>query len=226
VPAILWAWYPGQEGGHAVADVLLGGTGAVGGGEVDPGGRLPCTMPQRIEDTPAYLDVPPDPGHLRYQEGVFCGHRWYDARLIDPAFPFGHGLSYTTWELGAPVVASGSSFEPGTTVEVHVDVANTGARAGTQVVQLYVADLESSVRRPRRELRAFAKVALGAGERTTARLSLPPRAFAFWSERLGCWHAEAGEFALVVGTSSRALTGSTTVTLTSEWTAPASEPLV
>nr|MBA2283132.1 glycoside hydrolase family 3 C-terminal domain-containing protein [Acidimicrobiia bacterium] len=217
VPAVLWAWYPGQEGGRAVADVLFG--------VADPGGHLPCTMPVRLEDTPAFLDVPPDPGHLRYQEGVFCGHRWYDARDIAPAFPFGHGLSYTSWSVGPPVVVDGPTVEPGACVEVDVEVANTGDRPGTQVVQLYVGDVQASVRRAPRELRAFTKVALAAGERRTVRLELPPRAFAFWDEQLGCWHAEAGEFELATGSSSRDLAGRTTVTLAGDWTAPASAPL-
>ena len=88
-PAVVWCWLPGQEGGRAIADVLTG--------VVDPGGRLPCTLAARLEDTPALLDSPPDPGVIRYQEGVFSGHRWYDLRRIEPAFPFGHGLSYTSF---------------------------------------------------------------------------------------------------------------------------------
>jgi beta-glucosidase len=217
VPAVLWAWYPGQEGGHAIADVLTGAA--------DPGGRLPCTMPRRIEDTPAFLDVPPDPGHLRYQEGVFCGHRWYDARLVEPAFPFGHGLSYTSFAIGEPTVVGGAAFDPGTTVTVDVPVTNTGDRTGTEVVQVYVEDPVASVRRPPRELKAFAKVALEPGESTTVRLALPPRAFAFWDAAGEQWKAEAGEFVLHVGRSSRDLAQAATVTLGGDWTAPASAPL-
>ena len=161
VPGLLWCWLPGQEGGRAIADVLFG--------DVDPGGRLPCTMPARLEDTPAFLDTPPDPGVLRYQEGVFAGHRWYDARGIEPAFPFGFGLSYASCAVGAPRVAA-PTVEPGGVVEVDVEVTNTSDRAGSEVVQLYVGDPDASVRRAPRELRTFAKVHLAPGEPRDVRL--------------------------------------------------------
>jgi len=215
-PALLWCWLPGQEGGRAIADVLTG--------VVDPGGRLPCTLPARMEDTPALLDSPPDPGVLRYQEGVFCGHRWYDLRGIEPAFPFGHGLSYTTFTLGSPRVAS-ISVEPGAVVDVVVPVTNTGGRAGTTVVQLYVGDSDASVRRPVRELRAFAKVEMEPGASTDVHLRLTMRHLAFWDPTTDRWTAEAGEFRLWAGQSSRNLTDPTTVVLTDAWTATASDPL-
>jgi beta-glucosidase len=214
-PGLLWCWLPGQEGGRAIADVLVGA--------VDPGGRLPCTMPARLEHTPAYLDTPPDPGVLRYQEGVFAGHRWYDGRRIDPAFPFGFGLSYTSWSVGAarataPTVAAGGE------IEVAVAVANTGERSGSTVVQLYVGDPEASVRRAPRELRTFAKVHLAAGESTEVSLRLGMRDLAFWDPVSGAWMAEAGEFLLWAGSSSRALAEPASVVLTERWTAPASAP--
>ena len=192
VPGLLWCWLPGQEGGRAVADVLFG--------DADPGGRLPCTLPVRLEDTPALLDTPPDPGVLRYQEGVFAGHRWYDVRGIEPAFPFGFGLSYTTFAVGAPQVAS-PTVEPGGTVDVLVEVTNTGDRPGSEVVQLYVGDPEASVRRPVRELRAFAKVHLDSGESTGVRLRLTMRDLAFWDPVSSAWLAEPGE--LLCGRGSR-----------------------
>jgi beta-glucosidase len=211
VPAVLWCWYPGQEGGHAIADVLLG--------DADPGGRLPCTMPRRIEDTPAFLDVPPEPGVLRYQEGVHCGHRWYDARLVEPAFPFGHGLSYTRFSIGAPEVGA-DTIHPGESLEVDVEVANIGDRRGSEVVQVYVADPEASVRRPARELRGFAKVTLAPGETALVRFTLEMRDLAFWDRRAHAWRAEAGLFAIHVGRSSRDLPGIAEVTLTADWTSP------
>ncbi len=215
VPALLWCWLPGQEGGRAVADVLSG--------DADPGGRLPCTFPARLADTPALLDTPPDPGVLRYQEGVFAGHRWYDVREIEPAFPFGHGLSYSTFALSAPRAAA--TVEPGGVVVVEVDVANTGDRAGTEVVQLYVGDVEASVRRPIRELRGFAKVALEAGASTTVSLELTMRDLAFWDAATSCWRAEPGEMVLWAGRSSRSLGPPVTVVLTGGWTATAADPL-
>jgi beta-glucosidase len=215
VPAVLWCWYPGQEGGRAVADVLSG--------DVDPGGRLPCTMPQRIEHTPAFFDTPPDPGVLRYQEGVFCGHRWYDARHIEPAFPFGHGLSYTTFELG-PIALSTDTLEPGAALDVVVPIRNTGRRPGREVVQLYLGDDEATVRRAPRELRGFAKVELAAGEVTEVRLPLGPRELAFWDARSGCWRAEAGRFTVWAGRSSRDLEAPASFELTADWTAAPSDP--
>ena len=208
VPGLLWCWYPGQEGGRAVADVLLG--------EVDPGGRLPCTMPQRLEDTPAFLDTPPDPGVLRYQEGVFCGHRWYDGRAIEPAFPFGHGLSYTTFEIGAPVVDG---------LRISVPVTNTGSRSGREVVQVYVGDPVATVRRAPRELRGFAKVALEPGATEVVDLVLTPRDLAFWDAPRSTWRAEAGEFLVWAGWSSRDLGIPAVLTLDADWVAPASAPL-
>ena len=193
VPAVLWCWYPGQESGRGIADVLSG--------DVDPGGRLPCTMPVRIEHTPAFLDTPPDPGVLRYQEAVFCGHRWYDARHIEPAFPFGHGLSYTSFELGDPQL-SADAIGPGESIHVVVPVRNTGVRSGREVVQLYLGDDEATVRRAPRELRGFAKVELEAGGTTEVRLELGPRELAFWDARSGCWRAEAGRFTVWIGRSS------------------------
>jgi beta-glucosidase len=215
VPGLLWCWLPGQEGGRAVADVLFG--------DADPGGRLPCTMPVQLEDTPAFLDTPPDPGVLRYQEGVFTGHRWYDARRIEPAFPFGFGLSYATCTVGPPRVAS-PTLEPGGVVDVTVEVANRSDRAGSEVVQLYVGDVDASVRRPPRELRTFAKVHLAPGETREVHLRLNMRDLCFWDPVTSAWVAEPGEVTLWSGTSSRSLSEPTSVTLTQRWTSPASGP--
>jgi beta-glucosidase len=214
VPAVLFGWYPGQEGGRGLADVLTGAA--------DPGGRLPCTMPRRLADTPAFLDTPPDPGVLRYQEGAFCGHRWYDARLIEPAFPFGHGLSYTTFAIGRPRLLS-DEVEPGEPAVVEVTVTNTGDRPGTEVVQLYDGDDEATVRRAPRELRGFAKVALAPGEERDVTFALAPRDLAFWDAAAAGWRAEAGTFRVWAGRSSRDLGEPVAFTLTGGWTAPPSD---
>jgi beta-glucosidase len=216
VPGMLWCWLPGQEGGRAVADVLFG--------DADPGGRLPCTLPARLEHTPAFLDTPPDPGVLRYQEGVFCGHRWYDVRGIEPAFPFGYGLSYTVFSMDPPLVAS-PTVESGGLVDVQLHVANTGDRSGSEVVQLYLGDPEASVRRPLRELRTFAKVHLDAGASVGISLQLDMRHLAFWDPRSDAWVAEPGEYRLWAGSSSRALSEPTSFVLTERWSAPASGPV-
>jgi beta-glucosidase len=216
VPSVLWCWYPGQEGGHGLADVLTGAA--------EPGGRLPCTMPQRIEHTPAFLDTPPDPGVLRYQEGTFLGHRWYDAREVEPAFPFGHGLGYTTFEVGTPVAPS-DPIAPGEEVVVEIPVANTGDRAGATVVQLYVGDEVASVRRAPRELRGFAKVHLEPGTSTTVRLVRGPRELGFGDGRAGGWGAVAGSFLLWAGLSSRQLADPARISLAADWTAPPAGPV-
>ena len=146
---------------------------------------------------------------MHYEEGVFVGYRWYDARGIEPRFCFGHGLSYTSFELEAPAVSdcevTVDQLAAGATVRIGVRVHNTGARRGAEVVQCYVHDAEASVDRPVHELKAFAKVALepgGAGEVT---MELDRRAFAFWSVDRDDWVVEPGEFELRIGTSSRAI---------------------
>jgi beta-glucosidase len=213
VPAVLWGWYPGQGGGQAIAEVLAG--------MADPGGRLPCTLPATLEQTPAHLDVPPDPGHLRYGERVFVGHRWFDAHGIEPAFPFGHGLSYASFDMSPPSVPP--EVDPGDDVSVSVTVRNTSTRAGTEVVQLYLGgNRPGAARHPVRSLRSFAKVALEPGEERAVTLTLGPRDLAWWDEGGQVWRAEAGTYEVVAGRSSRQLAGAATFELRAEWTAPAS----
>lgn len=191
VGAVVMAWYPGEEGAEALADVLLG--------ERNPSGRLPVTFPLRLEDTPAFLHYPGERGEVRYGEEVFVGYRWYDTRAIEPAFCFGHGLSYTSFAYGDLRV----DHRHGWDVSVDVAVTNVGERAGAEVIQLYVRDVEASVARPDQELKAFAKVELAPGQRSTVRLALDERSFAFWDVATGGWTAEPGEFELRIGASSR-----------------------
>jgi beta-glucosidase len=186
VAAIMYAWFPGEEWGNALADVVSG--------DASPSGKLPTTIPKRLEDTPAFTNYPGERGQVRYGEGVYVGYRWYDARGVAPRFPFGHGLSYTTFEIGAPV------FDGGT---LRCAVTNTGAVAGAEVVQCYVRDVECSVARPSQELKAFAKVQLDPGETKEVKLELDDRAFAFWDIGAHDWTVEPGEFELLVGTCSR-----------------------
>jgi beta-glucosidase len=170
--ALAQVWFGGQEMGNGVLDVITGGT--------DPGGRLPMTVPQRLEHNPSFGNFPPEHGEIRYGEGLLLGYRWYEARHLPPRFPFGHGLSYTTFRIGAPRL-SAPTFEPGSMLRVEVDVTNTGAGAGTEVVQCYVGDPGARVQRPLKELKAFAKVGLDPGATTTVTLALDDRAFAYWS---------------------------------------------
>jgi beta-glucosidase len=199
--AVLFAWYGGQEIGNAVADVLLG--------TADPSGRLPTSFPRRLEDVAchAFADArvyPGRDGKVIYAEGVFSGYRHFDAHRIAPRFPFGHGLSYARFEYGPLTLARGS-VAPGEAVEARIEIRNAGARPGQEVVQLYVADLDASVPRPKQELAAFAKLALAPGEAATVVLKLEPRAFAFFDVAKNAWVVEPGSFELRAGRSSRAI---------------------
>lgn len=211
VPAVLQAWYPGQECGNAIADVLLGAA--------EPGGRLPQTWPLRLEDTVAFGDPAQYPGvdgHVRYGEDVFIGYRHYQAKALAVQFPFGHGLSYTTFDYG-PVRGVPVTFGPGDSMTLEVDVRNTGNRAGQAVVQLYVSDAQASVARPGRELKAFAKLHLAAGASGTAKLTLTMRAFAFYDVAHKRWTAEAGSFGLHFGTTADSTFANYSVVLTGNW---------
>ncbi|GLQ54171.1 glycosyl hydrolase [Devosia nitrariae] len=197
VAAVLQAWYPGQEAGNAIADVLTGAA--------EPGGRLPQTFPVKWTDNPTNSqDVEVYPGldgKVRYEEGVFVGYRHYDKHGIAPLFPFGYGLSYTSFALSDLAVDDGQ-FEADGSVTVSVTLANTGERPGVCVVQLYVTDDIASLDRPHKELKAFAKASLKPGESRRLDLRLDARAFAFYSTSARHWLVEAGDFTLRVGTSS------------------------
>lgn len=193
VAAVLSAWYPGQEAGNAIADVLTGAA--------EPGGRLPQTFPVRWADNPAHSQdreiYPGLNGRVRYEEGIFIGYRHYDRLGIAPLFPFGFGLSYTTFELASLSVDT-SRFEADGAVVVSADVTNTGARSGSVVVQVYVHDVASSLPRPEKELKGFAKLALAAGETRRVSLALDARAFAFYSPNAQHWLVEKGSFVIRV----------------------------
>jgi beta-glucosidase len=200
VPAVLQLWFPGQELGDALVDVLTGDT--------EPGGRLPTTFPKRLEDTPAFAHYPgAGDGKAVYAEGLFIGHRWYDREGIEPLFPFGYGLGYTTFELGTATVAGG--LEHGVTVDI--EVHNTGDRAGSEVVQLYVEPPAGDPARPLRHLGGFARIELDPGARGTASITLERRAFASWID--GAWAVTPGEYVLHAGRSSRDLARAGSITV-------------
>ncbi len=187
---VLYAWFPGEAFGPALVDVLSGAR--------EPGGRLPISIGRRHEDYAAW-DTKPVDGRLEYPESVFVGYRHFDAAGIEPEFCFGHGLGYGAWEyegleLSTPELTAG---EP---LSVAVTVRNVGSRRSREIVQLYVADLDASVPRPPRELKAFAPIALDPGEAGTVTLELDSRAFSYWD---GGWRAEPGAFEVLVGRSSR-----------------------
>jgi beta-glucosidase len=200
--AILEGWLLGQAGGGAIADLLAG--------RANPSGRLAETIPLRLQDNPSYLNFPGELGVVRYGEGVFVGYRGYDACEQEVSYPFGHGLSYTSFGYTDLDVALD---EHGGTVAV--TVTNTGSRAGKEVVQVYVGPPASAVARPVRELKAFAKVALEPGESRRVDLRLTRRDLSYFHPRQGRWVLESGEYGVTVGASSRDLRVSATVTVTS-----------
>lgn len=198
VAALVQAWYPGQECGNAIADVLFG--------KITPSGKLPQTFPRRLQDNPAYINYPGENGRVRYGEGIFVGYRYYEKKDVAPLFPFGFGLSYTRFSyanlrLSAPAIA------PDDTLFVQVDVTNAGQYAGQEIVQLYVHDVQASVARPHKELKGFAKVALAPGETATVTIALDRTALAYWDDMRHAWVAEAGEFVVLVGASSQDIRG-------------------
>lgn len=190
VPAIVEGWLLGQAGGGAVADVLYG--------VVNPSARLTETIPVRLADSPAYLDFPGEHSHVRYGEGLFVGYRWYDARELEVTYPFGHGLSYTSF---AYADASVSSDAAGLTVRV--TLTNTGDRAGAEVVQVYTSVAGSRVVRAPRELKGFAKVALAAGESRVVEVPVRRDDLAHWHTGVDRWVVEGGSYTVEVGASSR-----------------------
>jgi beta-glucosidase len=204
--ALVEAWLGGQAAGGAIADVLTG--------TVNPSGRLAETIPHRLEDNSSYLNFPGDSQVVRYGEGLFIGYRGYDKANQDVAFPFGFGLSYTTFALSDLTVVTRGSVAEGTfAATVTVTVTNTGAVDGAEVVQIYVQDVESSVARPVRELKGFAKAALSAGASTQMSVDLDQRAFSYWSTQHSRWTVEAGDFVIGVGPNSRELPLTETITV-------------
>ncbi|MGH9501224.1 MAG: beta-glucosidase family protein [Terriglobales bacterium] len=194
VPALFEAWFPGQEGGGAFAQLLFG--------EVSPSGKLPMTFDRRWEDNPAHDNYYPKTGDqskkVVYAEGVFVGYRGYDKSGLKPLFPFGYGLSYTTFDYKNLTISPASAGQP---VEVHFEVTNTGTRAGAEVAEVYVGDQHASVPRPRKELKGFAKLSLAPGETRQVTVKLDRRAFAFYDVKGHDWKVEPGDFDVYVGKS-------------------------
>ncbi|MFK4730424.1 glycoside hydrolase family 3 C-terminal domain-containing protein [Agromyces mediolanus] len=192
VSAVVEGWLGGQAGGGGVADVLYG--------VVNPSGRLTETIPLRLEDTPAFLDFPGEFGHVRYGEGLFVGYRWYDARDAAVRYPFGHGLSYTSFAYSDLVVSADASG-----LVARVTVTNTGERDGREVVQLYTSLGASAVQRAPRELKGFASVELAAGASQQVEIRVRREDLAYWDVRVDRWVVEGGEYLVSVGASSRDL---------------------
>jgi beta-glucosidase len=195
VPGLIHAWYPGQEGGTALAQILFG--------EFSPSGKLPASFERRWEDNATFGSYYPQKGDKRvdYKEGVFVGYRHFDRSEAKPLFPFGYGLSYTTFQYGNLTIAP-SSADANAPITVSFNVKNIGAREGAEIAELYVGDSHASVPRPVKELKGFAKVSLRPGETKRVSLKLDRRAFSFFDVKKADWNAEPGDFAILVGSSS------------------------
>ncbi len=205
VPAVVQAWYIGSEAGHSIADVLSG--------DVNPSGKLPFTFPAKLEDSPAhklgeYTGVASkDTVRIEYNEGIFVGYRWADKqKKVKPLFAFGHGLSYTQFEYGKPVISAAEMTADGT-LTVSVDVTNIGQREGQEIVQLYIADKKSSLPRPVKELKAFDKVRLAPGETATVTFTIDREDLCFFDDVKHEWVAEPGKFEAIVAAAADNIKG-------------------
>ena len=219
VSAIIYGWYPGQAGMQAIADIMVG--------KINPSGKLPATIEKSFKDSPAYGMIPKGmkvshtaknvnelwiaPRHydVEYKESVLVGYRWYEAKNIEPLFPFGFGLSYTTFELSKAKAAKQISAEK--PLKVTVRLENTGKMAGAEVVQLYVSENNPTVLRPKKELKAFKKVHLEPGKQTTVELELKHSDLAFWNDKTHAWEVNKGTYTLHIGNSSANIAQTLTV---------------
>jgi len=206
VPAILWSWFGGMEAGNAVADLLSG--------KVNPSGKLPFTLPVSLDQSPAHAlgNFPGRDLSVNYEEDILVGYRWFDTKKIVPQFPFGYGLSYTGFSING-FSADKASYGKDETIHAKCTIKNTGSRDGAEVVQLYISDPVCSVLRPEKELKAFEKVFLHAGETKTIELEVKVADLAFYNEEKKAWNVEAGEFVLQIGNSSRSISSSVTISV-------------
>jgi len=197
-PALVDMWYGGQEGGHALAAVLFG--------DANPSGKLPVTLPKRYEDNPAYGHYPGENLQVSYDEGIYVGYRYYDTKKVEPAFPFGFGLSYTTFQydnMGATPRLANNGKSSNFNVVVDVSVQNTGSRAGAEVVQLYVKESKPKIDRPIHELKGFQRVLLQPGETKWVHFRIDRSAFSYWDPATKSWTTDPGEYEIQLGSSSR-----------------------
>jgi beta-glucosidase len=196
VPAILQLWYAGMEAGNALAAIIFG--------ESNPSGKIPISFPKKLSDSPAHVSEQTFPGdkEVFYDEGIFVGYRHFDTKNIEPQFPFGHGLSYTTF-IYENLNLSNKEIERDEILTVSVDIINSGDRNGAEVVQLYIQDVESTIERPLKELKGFKKVDLKPNEKVTISFDISKDDLSFYSEKVRKWVAEKGEFNILIGSSSR-----------------------
>ncbi|MNO22609.1 Thermostable beta-glucosidase B [compost metagenome] len=213
VKAVLEAYLGGQALGGAIADLLFG--------DVNPSGKLAETFPEQLSDNPSYLFFPGEGDKVEYREGLFVGYRYYDKKKLRPLFPFGYGLSYTTFEY-SDLAVNKKQLSDQETLTVTVKVRNTGSVKGKEVIQLYVRDVQSSVMRPDKELKGFDKVELAPGEQKTVTFTLDKRSFAYYDTDIQDWVVESGAFEILMGQSSQHIILTETVTVESTFVRPIS----
>ncbi|WP_133530733.1 beta-glucosidase [Halanaerobium saccharolyticum] len=194
VKGVLEGYLTGQAGGGAAADILFG--------HVNPSGKLAETFPQKLSDNPSYLFFPGEKDKVEYREGIFVGYRYYDSKEIEPLFPFGYGLSYTDFEYSDLKIKKNEITDQ-ETLNLSLKVKNTGDIYGKEIIQLYVSDPESTVIKPEKELKEFAKVELEPGQEKIVEFELDKRAFAYYNTEIDDWYVESGEYDILVGASSR-----------------------
>lgn len=194
VKGVLEGYLGGQAAGGALADLLFG--------DFNPCGKLAETFPVKLSDNPSYLNFPGEGDIVEYKEGLFVGYRYYDKKELITLFPFGHGLSYTSFEY-SDIILDKKEMDDNDTLKVQVKIKNTGKVSGKEIVQLYVVDVESTVIRPNKELKAFEKVELKPGEGKIVSFILDKRAFAYYNVEINDWHVESGDFEILVGASSK-----------------------
>lgn len=194
--ALVWSWFNGSEGGNALADVLLG--------KVNPSGKLPWTMPKKLEDSPAHAthNFPGD-DVVNYGEGLLVGYRWFDTKSVEPLYPFGYGLSYSTFDILSAKTDKTEAYTDGETVYVTVEVKNTGKVDGKEVIQLYSSKSDSKVERPAKELKGFEKIMIKAGETTKIKMGIPVKELAYYDVNTKKWVVEKGKYTFKIGNSSR-----------------------
>lgn len=193
---LVWSWFNGSEGGNALVDVLLG--------EVNPSGKLPWTMPMQLEDSPAHATNSfPGDESVTYEEGILVGYRWFDAKNIEPMYPFGYGLSYTSFEFKNPKVDQKEAYSENDTISLEVEVENTGDIDGKEVVQVYISKSDSEVERANQELKGFEKVNVGAGRSENVYIEIPVKELAYYNVDDKSWTVEPGTYTLKIGNSSR-----------------------
>ena len=221
VAAIIYAWYPGQNGNTALGEIIAG--------KVTPSGKLPITIEKRFEDSPGHsyihaeeklytgwnedMDMKIPVNNIEYKEGVFVGYRWYDSKKIEPLYYFGYGLSYTTFKFYG-LKLSDKILKKGGKLTVEFTVQNSGKIAGAEVAQLYVHDVNARAQRPDKELKGFVKVFLKSGESKVIKINLNEKDFSYWNTNIHNWYAEPGDFDILVGASLNDIRQSARITLT------------